>query len=60
MIQNGQIYYVSRTHLDTEITPVNIIAEEEILGRGRWTAHLEQFHQVVELSVNVAAYWNQK
>lgn len=49
-----------QTYLDTEITPVYIIAEEEILCRGGWSAHLEQLHQVIELSVNVAADWNRK
>jgi len=44
LFRNGAnvfLQHASRTHLDTEVTPVNIITEEEILGRGGWTAHLE-------------------
>lgn len=54
--ENESIVMNFQTYLDTEITPVYIIAEEEILRRGGWPAHLEQLHQVIELSVNVTAH----
>ena len=42
--------------LDAEVAAVHVVAQEQVLGSGRRAAHLEQFHQVVELAVDVAAY----
>ncbi len=44
------------TDLDAEVTPVHVVAEEQVLCGGRRSAHLEQLHQVVELPVDVAAH----
>ena len=44
-----------KTHyLYAEISSVDVVAQEEILGIGRRSAHFKQFHQIVKLSVNVA------
>jgi len=42
--------------LDAEITPVDVVAHEEIVGVRVRPADLEQLHQVVELPVDVAAH----
>lgn len=41
------------TYFNTKVAPVDIIAEEQIASVGWWTTHLEQLHEIVELSVNV-------
>ena len=43
------------THLYTEVASVNIVAQEEVLGAGGRTANLEEFHQVIELTMDVSA-----
>lgn len=45
-------------YLYAEISSIDVITEEEILGIGRRSAHFKQFHQIVKLSVNVTANWN--
>ena len=45
-------------YLYAEISSIDVITEEEILGIGRRSAHFKQFHQIVKLSVNVATNWN--
>jgi len=37
-----------------KLTPVNIIAKEEILSRLRVPSHLKEFHQIVKLAVYIA------
>ena len=41
-------------HLDGEISPIDVVAKEQILGRRRRTANLEQLHEIEELPVYVA------
>lgn len=36
--------------------PVNEVAHEKVVGIGDVTANPEEFHQVVELAMNIAAY----
>ena len=41
-------------HLDAVVSPINVIAEKEIVG-GRWVpSDLKQLHQVEELTVYIA------
>ena len=42
--------------LDGEVTAVNVVAHEEVVGVRVGASDLEQLHQVVELAVDVAAY----
>lgn len=42
------------SYLYAEISSIDVIAEEEILGIGRGSAHFKQFHQIVKLSMDVA------
>ncbi|KAI8035088.1 hypothetical protein M5D96_012181 [Drosophila gunungcola] len=42
--------------LDAEVAPIDVVAQEQILGGRRRATDLEQLHQVVELAVYVAAH----
>lgn len=42
------------SYLYAEVSSIDVIAEEEILGIGRRPAHFKQFHQIVKLSMDVA------
>lgn len=42
--------------LDREVTAINVVAHEEVVGVRVGPANLEQLHQVVELTVDVTAY----
>lgn len=44
------------SHLDTEVTPVHIVAQEEVSCRGWRAAHLKQLHQVEKLPMDVTAH----
>lgn len=41
--------------LNRVVTTVNIVTHEEIVGFGALTSDLEQFNQIMELTVNVSA-----
>lgn len=43
----GTNLWTAKTYLNTEITSVNVISQEEISCGSRITADLEEFHQVV-------------
>lgn len=58
--QRGRVAELQRPQVqdafDAEVAAVHVIAQKQILGR-RWRAtHVKQLHQVVELTVNVAAH----
>lgn len=44
------------TYLNTKIASIDIITEEQIARVSRWTTHLEQLHEIVELSVHVTTH----
>lgn len=44
------------SHLDTEVTPVHIVAQEQVSCRGWRAAHLKQLHKVEKLPMNVTAH----
>jgi len=46
------------TYLDTEVTTVNIVAQEQISGLRGISADLEKLHQIIVLSVDVTADGN--
>lgn len=46
-------FIINTTYLYTEVSSVNIIAQKEIAGGSGWTTNLEQFHQVVELTMHI-------
>lgn len=43
-------------YLDAKVASVDVITQKEIFGCGRVSADFEQLHQVVILSMNVAAH----
>lgn len=40
-------------YLDTEVTTVNVVAQEQVSGLRRVSADLEELHQIVVLSMDV-------
>lgn len=48
----------NNTHFNTEITPVHVIAQEEITSLGRVAANFKQLHQVEVLAVDITAHCN--
>lgn len=64
MIKNGEtidgwMHILSQcnfSHLDTEVTPVHIVTQEEVSCRGWRASHLKQFHQVEKLPMDVTAH----
>jgi hypothetical protein len=42
--------------LDAEVTPVDVVAEEEIPSLGRVAADLEELHQIEVLPVDIPAH----
>ena len=46
-------------NLDTEVTSVHVVSEEEIPGGGRISAHLKQLDQVIKLTVDISAHCKQ-
>jgi hypothetical protein len=38
-----------------EVAPIDVVSEEKVTGLGRVAADLKQLHQVIVLTVNVAA-----
>jgi len=44
-------------HLDAEITPVDIVAQEEILCRGWRSTNLKQLQQIKILAMDITADW---
>ena len=44
----------AQTHLQTLLSSVNVVAEEEVVGLGRESTILEETEQVVVLSMNVS------
>lgn len=59
MINNNrckEITLASHTHLNAEVTSVNIITEEEV-ARVVWRpSHLEKLHEVKELPMDITTY----
>jgi hypothetical protein len=49
--RDGQIDF------DGKISAIHIITKEKISGFRRVAAHLEEFHEIVVLTVNVATHW---
>ena len=55
----GTAYFPDKqveNHLNTEVSSVHVIPQEEILGGGWVSPHLKQLDQVVELAVDISAY----
>ncbi len=50
------VFLLSDVYLYTKVASVDVVAEKEIARLGGRSAHLEQLHQVVELTVHVAAH----
>ncbi len=50
------LYQGNFSHLDTEVTPVHIVTQEEVSCRGWRASHLKQFHQVEKLPMDVTAH----
>jgi hypothetical protein len=46
------------THLNAEITTINVVTEEKVSSFCRVTAHLEKFHQIKVLAVDIPAHRN--
>ena len=46
-------------NLDTEVTSVHVVSEEEIPGGGRISAHLKQLDQVIKLTMDISAHCKQ-
>jgi hypothetical protein len=51
----NSIFIYANAHLYAEVAPVYVVAEEEVLCGCRGTAHFKEFHQVIELTVDVSA-----
>jgi hypothetical protein len=49
--RDGQVYF------DGKISAIHIIAKEEISRFRRVATHLEEFHEIVVLTVNVATHY---
>lgn len=47
-------------YLDAEVPSVHIVAEEQIAGAARGSAHLEKLHQIKELAVDISTHWTHK
>ena len=47
-------------YLDAEVTSVHVVSQEQVAGGAGGAAHLEQLHQVEELSVDVSTHWTHK
>lgn len=47
-------------YLDAEVTSVHVVTQEQVPGGAGGAAHLEQLHQVEELSVDVSTHWTHK
>lgn len=42
--------------LDTEITTVDVVTKEEVLGISRIASNLEEFQKIVKLAMNITTY----
>jgi hypothetical protein len=49
--RDGQVYF------NGKISSIHIVAKEKISRFRRVAAHLEEFHEIVVLTVNVATHW---
>lgn len=47
------------SHLNTEVSSIYIVTEEEIPCVTGRSSHFKQLHKVKELAVDIAAYWGQ-
>lgn len=47
----------TNTHLDTEVSPIHVVAQEEIACVAGRPPHFKQLHEVKELAVDVSAHW---
>lgn len=47
-------------YLDAEVPSVHIVAEEQIAGAARGSAHLEKLHQIKELAVDISTHCTHK
>lgn len=48
------------TYLNTEVSSVYVVAEEEIPRVTGWSPHFKQLHKVKELSMDITAYCKKK
>lgn len=55
-MQNDRRAVYTMCYLYAKVAPINVVAQEQVFGGGRRTAHFEQLHQIVELPVNIAAH----
>jgi len=46
-------------YLDAEVAPVHVVPQEQVAGAAGGPAHLEQLHEVKELSVHVSTHCTQ-
>lgn len=46
-----------RPYLNTEVSPVYVVPQEEVACVGRRTSHFKQLHQVKKLAVDVSTHW---
>lgn len=53
----GRKWSPGQSYLDTEVSSVHVVSEEQIAGVAGWAAHLEKLHQVKELAVDVPTHW---
>ena len=52
--------FTNATYLDAEVASVHVVPEEQVAGAAGGPAHLEELHQVKELSVDVSTHWTHK
>lgn len=45
------------THLDTEVSSVHVVSQEEVAGVAGWPSHFKQLHEVKKLAVDVSTHW---
>lgn len=48
------------THLDAEVASVYVVPEEQVTGGAGGPTHLEELHQVEELTVDISAHCTYK
>lgn len=53
----GRKWSPGQSYLDTEVSSVHVVSEEQIAGVAGWAAHLKKLHQVKELAVDVPTHW---
>ena len=59
--RNKKLWHILNVaNLNTEVPSVDVVSQEKVFGGGGGSAHLEQLHQVVELTVDVPAHLKQR